>query len=78
VGFYDADPIRDGKLIGLERLPHLNANRTYDFRVLFTPQQCGRRTVYVVAGEGTRHEYTAKLPRPIVVAGKGCRSGGQR
>ena len=71
VAFYDGDPRVDGTLIGLQYLPHLYANRTHDFRVLFTPQHCGRRTVYVVAGNGTRHEHTAKLP-PIVVAGEEC------
>jgi hypothetical protein len=77
VAFYDGDPRVDGTLIGLQYLPHLYANRTHDFRVLFTPQHCGRRTVYVVAGNGTRHEHTAKLP-PIVVAGEECTAGGQR
>ena len=74
VAFYDGDPILDGQLIGLQHLPHLNANSTYNYRVLFTPERCGSHTVYVVAGEDTRHEHTAKLPQ-IDVVGQGCKSG---
>jgi hypothetical protein len=64
--FYDGDPRRDGKLFGLHVVPHLRADSTYDFRVSFRSSDCGRHTLYVVAGQGTRHEHTARL-RPIQV-----------
>ena len=76
VVFYDGDPLGRGRLIGLHRLPHLKAQSTYDFRALFTPQQCGQRTIYVVAGAGTRHEHTARL-EPIDVRGGDCEPTGQ-
>jgi hypothetical protein len=34
--------------------------------VSFRPGACGRHTLYIVAGNGTRHEHTAQL-RPIQV-----------
>jgi hypothetical protein len=64
--FYDGDPRRDGKLFGLHVVPHLRADSSYDFRVSFRSNDCGRHTLYVVAGQGTRHEHTARL-RPIQV-----------
>jgi hypothetical protein len=64
--FYDGDPLRDGKLFGLHYVPHLRAESTYDFRVSFRSNDSGRHTLYVVAGQGTRHEHTAQL-RPIRV-----------
>ncbi|BFU93026.1 MAG: hypothetical protein NTAFB01_42130 [Nitrospira sp.] len=72
VAFYDGDPLGGGKLIGLQQLPHLSAKGTYDFRVRFAPQQCGKHTVYIVAGAATRHEHKAKL-KPIQVKGKNCK-----
>ena len=66
VGFYDGDPLRGGALFGLHHVPHLRANGTYDFRVSFRPGACGRHTLYIVAGNGTRHEHTSQL-RPIQV-----------
>jgi len=75
VVFYDGDPLGGGTLIGLQSLPHLKAQTMYDFRVPFTPQQCGQRTVYVVAGADTRHEHTARL-QPIDVKGADCEPPG--
>jgi hypothetical protein len=66
VGFYDGDPSHDGKLFGLQYVPYLRADSTYDFRVSFRSSACGRHTLYVVAGGDTRHEHTAQL-KPIRV-----------
>ena len=73
VAFYDGDPRAGGTLFGLQHLPYLRANSTYDFRVKFHSDVCGKHSIYVVPGLGTRHEHKAKL-KPIQVKGKNCKS----
>ena len=76
MAFYDGDPNASGELIGFQHLPHLDPNETHDFRVVFQPDACGKHEIFVVAGEDTRHEHTAKLLQPIVVAGRECKQRG--
>ena len=71
VAFYDGDPQSGGTLIGLQQLPHLRANSTYDFRVGFRSDVCGQHDIYIVPGANTRHEHAAKL-QPIAVNGGDC------
>jgi len=66
VAFFDGDPKTGGTLFGMHHVPHLRPDSIYDFRVAFRSDMCGRHDIYVVAGQGTRHEHTAKL-KPIKV-----------
>jgi hypothetical protein len=66
VAFYDGVPENGGTLFGLHNVPHLRPDSIYDFRVAFRSDVCGRHDIYVVAGQGTRHEHTAKL-KPVRV-----------
>jgi hypothetical protein len=70
VGFYDGDPSHDGELFGLHHVPHLRADSTYDFRVSFRSSACGWYTLYIIAGDGTRHEHTAQLKLIRIVCTK--------
>jgi hypothetical protein len=66
VAFYDGVPENGGTLFGLHNVPHLRPDSIYDFRVAFRSDVCGWHDIYVVAGQGTRHEHTAKL-KPVRV-----------
>lgn len=66
--FYDGNPRNGGKRIGTEWLPFLRARRFYDFRVAFRPRTLGSHEVFIVAGEGTKHEHIVKTNPIQVVA----------
>jgi hypothetical protein len=53
VRYYDGDPAHGGRLFDWELIPYLAAGAQYVNRVMYTPQACGERTIYVTAGLGT-------------------------
>ena len=59
--YFDGDPAQGGKAFDWEYIPYIAANTTYINRVTYTPQQCGQRTVYVVARAGNA-EYAGSTP----------------
>jgi hypothetical protein len=56
--YFDGDPTQGGQPFDWESVPYIAAGATYVNRVTYTPQQCGRRTVFVVARMGNE-EVTA-------------------
>jgi hypothetical protein len=56
VQFYDGDPKDGGKLFDLERVTHLRARDRHHVSVLFSSDECGERTLFVVARRGTPSE----------------------
>ena len=53
VRYYDGDPAHGGKLFDWELIPYIAAGSQYVNRVVYTPQSCGARTIYVTAKLGT-------------------------
>jgi hypothetical protein len=56
--YFDGDPAQGGQPFDWESVPYIAAGATYVNRVTYTPQQCGQRTVFVVARAGNE-EVTA-------------------
>ncbi len=51
--YYDGDPEQGGKAFEWSMIPYVAAGAQYVNRVTYTPQACGRRTIYVVAHQGS-------------------------
>ena len=51
--YYDGSPEQGGKAFEWAMIPYVAAGAQYVNRVTYTPQACGRRTIYVVAHRGS-------------------------
>lgn len=64
--YFDGDPAQGGQPFDWESVPYIAAGAKYVNRVTYTPQQCGQRTVYVVArvgnAEATESTQVANVP----------------
>jgi hypothetical protein len=56
--FYDGDPEAGGTLFDVERLGHLRAEDTYDVRVPFRSNICGKHRIFITVGKMKPFEQT--------------------
>ena len=64
--FYDGDPHAGGTVFGLERIPYIAENGTYQVEAPYHSAACGKHELFVVMHEGTPDEVVS-LPRRIRV-----------
>jgi hypothetical protein len=54
--FYDGDPHSDGTVFGLEQIPYIAENGTYQVEAPYNASACGKHDLFVVVHEGTPNE----------------------
>lgn len=54
--FYDGDPHADGTVFGLEQVPYIAENGTYQVEAPYNSGACGKHDLFVVVHEGTPDE----------------------
>ncbi len=64
--FYDGDPHGGGSVFGLERIPYIAENGTYQVEAPYRAGACGKHELFVVMHEGTPDEVVS-LPRRVRV-----------
>jgi hypothetical protein len=67
VHYYDGAPQLGGKVFAVHHTPYLGPNATLEYRAPFTSDSCGPHKIFVVAGQGSRHETVGLFSRPMVV-----------
>jgi hypothetical protein len=54
IAYFDGNPRKNGRLLDLQQIPHIEENSSYQHRFFFDPQSCGRHELYAeVFGPGT-------------------------
>lgn len=66
--YYEGDPAAGGRLYDWEMIPYMAPGGAHVNRIVYTPQACGSRTVYVVASGGGVRDTEA-----VTVEGRSCR-----
>jgi hypothetical protein len=59
--FYDGDPHEGGVVFGLERIPYIAENGTYQVEAPYTASACGKHDLFVVVHEGTPDEVLSRI-----------------
>jgi hypothetical protein len=54
--FYDGDPHDGGVVFGLERIPYIAENESYQVEAPYRAAACGKHELYVIVHEGTPEE----------------------
>ncbi len=54
--FYDGDPHAGGVVFGLERIPYVAENESYQVEAPYRAAACGKHELYVIVHEGTPEE----------------------
>jgi hypothetical protein len=59
--FYDGDPHEGGVVFGLERIPYIAENGTYQVEAPYNAGACGKHDLFVVVREGTPDEVLSRV-----------------
>jgi hypothetical protein len=65
--FYDGDPKSNGRLINVQRIPHVNAFDPYPVQALYRTSTCGVHEIFVAINKGKRNEVVRRAPPLRVV-----------
>ena len=77
VGFYDGDPAKDGRLIGLDLIPRVRQGDPYPIAKRFMPTTCGVHQLFAVVNKGKATEVVRRA-EPVRVACEASGFPGQR
>ncbi len=70
VNFYDGDPAKNGRLVAVERVPHLESNSPHVVQTTFKTNGCGLHQLFAVVNHGRPSEIVRRA-QPVQVACKG-------
>lgn len=60
--FYDGDPRKDGRKFGVERVPYIAADTSYDVATTFRTNTCGTHHLFIVLNERKAGEIVRRTP----------------
>jgi len=60
--FYDGDPKEGGRVFGVERIPYIAADTTYDVATTYLTNTCGTHQLFVVLNKGRSGEIVRRAP----------------
>ncbi|MBV8708873.1 MAG: VCBS repeat-containing protein, partial [Acidobacteriaceae bacterium] len=64
--FYEGDPKNGGELLDTERLAYLNADQTYEVRIVYRAHTCGTHELFVVVNKNLPNEVVRRA-QPVRV-----------
>ena len=68
--FYDGDPHEGGVVFGLERIPYIAQNGTYQVEAPYNAGACGKHELFIVVHEGTPDEVLMRIGKVKVDCGR--------
>ncbi len=60
--FYDGDPQEGGRVFGVERIPYIAADTSYDIATTYRTNACGTHQLFVVLNKGRAGEIVRRAP----------------
>ncbi|MGH9697257.1 MAG: hypothetical protein ACRD5Z_24145, partial [Bryobacteraceae bacterium] len=60
--FYDGDPHEGGRRFGVERIPYIAADTSYDVATTYRTNTCATHQLFVVLNEGRAGEIVRRAP----------------
>jgi hypothetical protein len=76
--FYDGDPQKGGRRFGVERIPYIAADSSYDVATTYHTSTCGVHRLFVVVDEGKPTEIVRRATPVRVACERPPTSGGVR
>ena len=76
VNLYDGDPKRGGRLVAVDRIPHIAQGKPYGLQMPYQPQSCGVQQLFVVVNRGKSSEIVRPAP-PLRVRCNAAREEGE-
>jgi hypothetical protein len=67
IAYYDGNPAKDGTLLDVQKLQHMDAGATYAHRTFFTPETCGAHTLYASAWVADSPEIQASTATSVTI-----------
>ena len=67
IAYYDGDPAKNGRLLDVQSISHIDPGTSYYHRTFFTPESCGVHTLYASAWLGGAPEIKASTTTNVSI-----------
>ncbi len=67
IAYYDGNPAKNGTLLDVQKIQHMDAGATYAHRTFFTPETCGAHTLYASAWVADSPEIQASTTTSVTI-----------